>query len=271
MSQPYKINILIIRGGGIGDILLTIPALHLIIKLLPNCNITFLSTWSLNGKSSPLPLLYELGLIHNHISIPFITKTRFSNYLQLFKVIYNERNKFHISICLRHSLRRFGSRLIDYLLFKVSLNTRAGIGFWNASELSNLNISKKDTFPMVQEYKRLVHILGSEGFDIDIHDFIASFNIDILDKIMKIDVNLKIPVSNKKFIVICPFARDEKKKWCLDNYVELSKVLINNGFHIYVIGGNDEKKEGEEMIKRIQKNATNLCGELTLIESVKLF
>jgi len=210
-------------------------------------------------------------LIQDHLSIPFINKPSVFNYIELLQVIYSNRNKFHVSICLRHSLRGFLSRFIDYILFRVFLNAKAGIGFWNGSELSHLKFSNSDTFPMIQEYKRLVHILGSEGFDINYNHLNTSFNQFIQDRVKKIDVNLNYLDLGKRFIIICPFARDQKKKWSIENYIELSKILIDNGLTIYIIGGRDEKEAGEEMIKLIGNNAINLCGQLTLVESAKLF
>ena len=57
----------------------------------------------------------------------------------------------------------------------------------------------------------------------------------------------------------------------MDNYINLSKILIDRGFNICIIGGNDERMAGEQIMKLIGENAINLCGQLNLIESMKLF
>tara|TARA_B100000287_G_C20660606_1_gene789994 strand:- start:1016 stop:2056 length:1041 start_codon:yes stop_codon:yes gene_type:complete len=271
VNLPERLKILLIRGGGIGDIILTIPALISLKKLMPKCEITILSPWSVDDDSSPIQLLYELDLIDNHISIPFINKPGLKNYLQLLKIVYSNRNKYQISICLRHSLRNLISRSLDYLFFRVLLNTRAGIGFWNASELSHLQLSENDTIPMVQEYKRLMYILGSEGLEVNTAETMMPNISDILSKIKKFDVKINSVDISKKYVIICPFGRDNKKKWSLQNYIELSKILINNGLYIYIIGSEEERKIGNQIVKSIGKNSFNLCGKFTLIESVKLF
>ena len=149
-------------------------------------------------------------MIQDHLSIPFINKVNFFNYFDLIKIIYENRNKFYISICLRHSLRNFLSKFIDYFFFRLILNTKAGIGFWNASELSHLKFSNSDTFPMIQEYKRLVHILGSEGFDINYDNLNNSYNETIIDRLKNIDMNLNNLDLGTDFIIICPFSELKK-------------------------------------------------------------
>lgn len=263
------LNILLIRGGGIGDIILAIPSLYGFKKLHPDCSITFLSTWDENNKSSPIPLLYKLGLIDDHIGIPFISKPSISNYFQLFRVLFEERNKYQISICLRHSLRKFPSKIIDYLLFKYFLNIKVGIGFWNSSELSRISLSGDDTYPMIQEYKRLIHVLCSEGFNIDQNNINQLICGLIKEKIK----NVSLPYNNEKdkFIVLCPFARLDEKKWKYKNYVQLSKILVNNGKKIVIIGSHEEYDIGQTLMEDIGSLTNNLCGTLNIVELCKLF
>ena len=57
---------------------------------------------------------------------------------------------------------------------------------------------------MIQEYKRLVHILGSEGFDINYNHLSTSLNEFILDRVKKINVNLNHLDLEKNSLLFAP-------------------------------------------------------------------
>jgi heptosyltransferase-2 len=265
------LNILLVRGGGIGDIILSIPALYGLKQLHPDCSITFLSNWEEKSISSPISMLYKLELIDDHISIPFINKPSISNYFQLVKILYNERNKYQISICLRHSLRKLPSKIFDYLLFKYFLNVKAGIGFWNSSELSRFPSRGDDTYPMIQEYKRLIYVLCSEGLSIDQNNFEHKISDLIKEKIETVPFSYKDKIGIDNVIVLCPFGRLDEKKWDYKNYIRLSKILVNKGKKIAIIGSREEFRIGQLLKEDIGSSSVNLCGKLNIIELCKLF
>ena len=136
----------------------------------------------------------------------------------MIKILCNERNKYQISICLRHTLRKLPSKIFDYLLFKYFLNVKVGIGFWNSSELSCFSLSGKDTYPMVQEYKRLIYVLCSEGLNIDQNKLKYKILALIKEKIRDVKYSLDGLLMDN-VIILCPFSRTKEKKWNYENYI----------------------------------------------------
>ena len=215
-------------------------------------------------------MLYKLELINDHISIPFIGKPNISNYFHLVKMLNNERNKYQLSICLRHSLRKLPSKIFDYLIFKYFLNVKVGIGFWNSSELSCFPLSGEDTYPMIQEYKRLINVLCSEGLNIDQNNLRYKILDLIKEKIKGVKISFdKLLMDNA--IILCPFSREKEKKWNYENYIYLSRKLLQLRKKIIIIGSDEEYKDAELMKNEIGSEVVNLCGKLNIIELSKLF
>jgi len=263
-------NIIVVRGGGIGDIVLTIPALYSLRTLHPDSRVTFMSTWNDNGESTPIPLLYGLDLIDDHIEVSYIGKLNLAILSQLTKIVFKERNRYQISVCLRHSLRSFPARILDYIVFKFLLNVKVGIGFWNSSDLSRASISHNDYYPMIKEYERLVSILCSEGLAINWCDGKKGIYEWVKNKLEHIPISF----DNRKFknaIVICPFSSLVEKRWDINNYIQLSKELLASSHKIVIIGGQNDRDLGNYICKEIGPSSHNLCGEFNIIELCRLF
>ena len=266
MNNNNLKNIILIRPGGIGDVFLAIPVLISLNKYYGNPNITLISNFNQTGVSSPVSLLFKLNLINNYYQLD-VKKNKFNQFLDLFYFIKRFKNKFEISICLRHSNRSFISKFIDYIFFKNLLNIKYGFGFWNSSDLS-FKIENNDYVYMIKESERLNSILRSEGMDLDYIDNLTMSKYVAL-KLSDVDISYKINFKSK-YIVLCPFGKPFKgkfdKNWNIDNYIFVCSEIIKRGFNVFIIGGSDDISKSLMIGDKLGPNSVNLCGKVDLLE-----
>lgn len=117
---------------------------------------------------------------------------------------------------------------------------------------------------------------------IGLNEFIANFLMYI--KFKFIDKNIKIPNLSpvisfnvyellnkynigKKFIIFSPNSNFKTKKWNINNWIKLRK-LVSNEYKIIFIGQNSDKKRIEKIA-----NKTDVCliNKLNTLETIKLF
>lgn len=73
-------------------------------------------------------------------------------------------------------------------------------------------------------------------------------------------------IPQKPFIVIAPGAKWEGKRYPVKKFAEISRLLNKKGFSVAVVGGKEDYHLGEKISEN--SNAVNLCGKLTLRESL---
>ena len=202
--QSENKKILIIRPGGIGDLVLTIPVLVALRKKYIHSRFTILSNFPSSGQSSPIELLFFLGLVDESVNIDF-TRGKLRSFFNYFSKINLLKNKFDISICLRHSSRGLVAKIIDYFLFKRLLNIKISFGLWNSSDLSFAYDGSK-MIPMINEGDRMLNILKSEGVNLPAPNFVDY----VSDRIKGYDLSHEIPLE-KKYVIFCPFGKPFKK------------------------------------------------------------
>ena len=85
------------------------------------------------------------------------------------------------------------------------------------------------------------------------------------------EIKSKWKIENAKWIAIQPGARWDNKRWPVENFAELVRLLAKKfpETHFAIFGGGDEKKLGE-IISRANPNRTlNLCGQTSLPEMIE--
>lgn len=73
---------------------------------------------------------------------------------------------------------------------------------------------------------------------------------------------------NARLIGICPGARHTTKRWPLEHFEELCRLLLHvPGARIAVFGGADDRDAGETLARLDPASVHNYCGALTLLET----
>ena len=76
----------------------------------------------------------------------------------------------------------------------------------------------------------------------------------------------KLLTGKEKFIGICPGAKHFTKRWLKKHFIELCKLLNDNGFKPVLFGGKFDKELCDEIKQKIP-NAINLCNDNDILKT----
>lgn len=214
INFPYQ-KILIVRLSSLGDILLTTPLIRSLKKKYPTIEIHFL-----------LREEYRDLLLHNpHIS-KLITIKREDSYLKTKDVLLKYNYDFVLD--LQNNLR---SRVLTHSLHcrKVRFNKLS----WHKFLLVKLKVNMLSNVPPIPiRYASVI-----KGLELDREGLELNTNAKQSESLSEA-TNL---------IGFCPGSRHFTKMWPKEYFIELGKILIDNGFNIVLFGGKDDQQ---------------LCGEI---------
>jgi ADP-heptose:LPS heptosyltransferase len=229
-------KILIIRFSSIGDIVLTTPVVRCIAKQMPDTEIHYICKPA-----------YENILGNN----PYIKQIYFfePDNPNLIQKLKTEKFDYIIDLQNNHRSRKLTRKLhILYSTFP-KLNIKKWI-------LVNFKINLLPDIHIVDRYfeatKVLPQIIENDFSGLD-------FFIDEIDR-KKIEfLNLKTP-----FVTIAMGSQHATKQLPLLKLIEICNQLHDS---IVLLGGKEDKEIGDKLRSAVDKNITNLCGELSLRES----
>lgn len=244
MSAPKKI--LIIRLSAIGDVVRTLPSLHLLRKRFPDSWIA----WAVEEKAAPI--LKEHESLNEIILVPRKTWSRsLRNPLKWFSVIS------HIFRFLRELKKRDFDTVLD---FHSSL--KSGLFSWCTRAKSRVGY----TAPFCREFnflfnnvriplreKRISRMERNftllKYFNIGANDPHANIFLSPEEKKYIDDFLKKEKLSNRNKIIIFPGASKKQayKKWGSENYASLSNLLLQNDVAIILAWGPGEREECERI------------------------
>ena len=229
-------KILIIRFSSIGDIVLTTPVVRCIAKQMPDTEIHYICkpTYKNIVENNP-------GINKLHIFEP--------DNLNLIKKLKSE--KFDYIIDLQNNFR--SKKLARKLHVPYSAFDKLNIKKWL---LVNFKVNLLPDIHVVDRYFKTTEILPQiikndlQGLD---------FFIDEADHKKIESLNLKLP-----FVAIAIGSQHATKQLPLLKLIEICDQLNNP---IVLLGGKEDKKIGDKLCSVVDKDITNLCGELSLRES----
>ena len=232
-------KILLIRFSSIGDIVLTTPVIRAI-KEQTKYELHVLTKKQYEGLYDANPYVDQ---IHS-----------FGKYIK--ECLINLKNeKFDIIIDLQKNLRSY--QLKRELRVKSYTFPKLNIEKWL---LVNLKINKLPDVHIVERYFKAVESLNitNDGKGLDYYipasDEVAPENIDSRLK----DSYISFAIGGQHYTKILP---SEK----------IAEIISKIDKPIVLLGGPDDKKRGEEIIKLVPKSdIINTCGELNINQSASL-
>ena len=60
------------------------------------------------------------------------------------------------------------------------------------------------------------------------------------------------------------------KQWPIDHFARLASMLVEQGYQVWVFGSSREKQLGELIVRKLERDAYNLCGKTGIIDAVDL-
>ena len=83
--------------------------------------------------------------------------------------------------------------------------------------------------------------------------------------------NSKFEIQNSKLILLQPGARWQNKRWPVEHFAELVRLLALKfpGARFAILGGTDDHPLGEIISQSRRRSCLNLCGQTSLPEMVE--
>lgn len=247
-------NILIIRSGSIGDVLMTTPLVAAIKQKFPDSNIDYLV-----GEYSSKILLNNQD-INNIITFDenIIFRRKLKDIAYLRSTI--KKNKYDLAFIMDKSWQWGFFASLCGIKYRIGFD-RKGEGFAN-----NLNGYFDGTKYELEYNNELAKLIG-----VEVKDSQMKFNISKEDRSF---ANEFIRKNKKKMFIVGlapggaknPGQTMEVKRPPRSKYAKLCNELINES-DIILFGSKDDKESAEELMKLMKDKPIDMTGKLTLSQT----
>ncbi len=234
MNLENTNRILVIRFSSLGDILLTTPFLRILKKKYPNLQIDFLVKTNFKDAVKLNPNLGKIISWNNESEFSdLLKKIKENNYDSVFDLQNNFRSK--------KVVRKIGVEKRSYIKPNVKK-------FLLVHSKINLLKDKKS---IPQRYLDVMPELHLDGKGLEL--FLPN------------NIKSKI-ISKKEIIGFAPGAFHYTKRWPLQYYAELGKLLSDVGFQIVIFGGKSDMEICNDLHNKIP-TSINLANENNLFQT----
>ena len=256
-------KILVVRYRFIGDMILTVPFLRNLRRKYPDAQIDMLVA------PNSYEVIANCPYINNFIIFDTTRKHKYENSNEKKRTFFSyvselKEKKYDKAYVLKRS---FSSALLCFLAGipkRIGFNTE-GRGFLLTEKV------KYDTEK--HESQCFLDVLRAENFETDDGKLENWVKEGDTSKIKNIFTENEISESETK-VVIHATATNKKKLWDENNFAQLIKYLDGINIRIIHIGAKSDREVYERIYSKIGANLknkpVNLCGELTLQESLAL-
>jgi ADP-heptose:LPS heptosyltransferase len=230
---------LIIRLSSIGDIVLTTPVIRCLKKQIPGCEIHYLT------KSQFLPVLQSNPYINKIITVnkspdEALEEIKAEKYDQVIDLHKNFR-----SVKLRRKLR------VKSTSFP-KLNDKKWM-------LVNLKIDRMPDIHIVDRYFEAVKNLGVANDQEGLDYFLAPEDV--------VDISKFPDIFQPGYVAFVIGGKHKTKQLPTGKAIELSKMIDHP---VLILGGPEDRQEGEEIAKVDPGKIYNTCGNFKLNQSASL-
>lgn len=247
-------KILIIQTAFIGDVILATSLVDFIKEQIPECEVHFLLR---KGNES---------LLQNHENIDKVIvwnkkEGKIKNLIKLALQARKEKYDYAFNI------QRFASS--GFFTFLCGAKVKVGfkqnpLSFLFTASIDHMipHFTENSYYHEVQRNLQLLEPL--------FHDFKIPNAEEIRPSltITKEQFDKVKPFESSSYLVLAPSSVWFTKQWNIENWKDLTaKASIS--YQLYFIGGPDDKEFIQSIIGE-NKNCTNLCGKLSLVESAAL-
>lgn len=256
-SNPEKI--LIYRLGSLGDTIVALPSLHWIRSRFPRAEITLLTNWPVNGKSSAAStVLDSVSLVDRYLAYP-VGIRNVGALIGLRREI--ARHKFSLVFALSEARGR-GKAIRDWLFFRSCA----------IPKVIGSPMRRRDFVCMPSgcgnlyepEALRLARRIGAEG-QIDLaQDRWWNLGLSPTERSIAAD-QLGQNHASTKFIAFSLGTKSEVNDWTMPNWRSLVTELGRRyrGLALVGLGVIEECEKTNELLRLWPGGGVNLCGVLT--------
>ncbi len=248
-------KILIINLGGIGDVLLSSPALRALKKLFPEAKIYLLVF------SRVLELVNELAYIDKTLIFQRNIKDIFKNLNALFRL---RKEKFDMAINMRTLVSKRGAQKIKFLLDFINPKVKVGRNTEGRGYFFDVKIPETDTknkFEMEYDIDT-AKALGADVTDKNIDFVINNKNEKKIDKILREE-----GIGEKDILIGIHPGGKLSHRWPLENFFKvIFEINKKISCKFVITGDKNDTVLGKKIINTINVRIIDLTGQLGLGE-----
>lgn len=250
-------KVVIVNTHGIGDMVMTVPVILSAVSM--GYSVTVVSKSRLEERVFRKVVKRSDGVGFIHLK----SYSGFWGALNLFRLLRS------IKADLMFPVFSTGEDKFSILAFLSRAKVRIGfggrLGFLNTFNIKNHKEKHKVDINM-QVFRVGHSFVSSKGFS-DVH--YPRFKSDV--QCVKA-VSSRLGISGERLICMAPGsgALESHKRWPINKYVELARLLVKDGFSVVVVGGKGEEELGERIQKSLGKGVVNAINKTEIEETVEL-
>jgi ADP-heptose:LPS heptosyltransferase len=230
-------RLLLIRPGGIGDAVLLVPAIRAFKEAFPDSEVTVLAERR-NGSVFALCPDVDQVVLYDHPR-------------QLLSLL---RRRFDVVIDTEqwHRLSAVVARLIPSDL-------KIGFATNERRRLFNHGVPYCHEDYEADSFLRLLEPLGIQ------HRNVKSPFLDVPQRCGERAETVLASLKGQPFVTLFPGASIPERRWGVENFHRLTKYLNDQGLPVVVVGGGQDREEGEIVLAECR--GLNLAGKTSLAET----
>lgn len=244
----------VIQTAFLGDITLTLPLINTLKEYFPECKIVFITTPAAHSLCKDFSAIDEVIVYDKKGKDKSFGNTR----------NFAKRVAEHNIDVLLVPHKSFRSALLSLFIRYFSKNRVKTIGFDDNSFSFLLNKRvryNKNGHEVEKLHSLLKPLLGNTyRWQNKSVSYVSLFKNTIEEP--------KIEKSGRNTVAIAPASVWKTKQWSEENYIRLSKMLVESGRKVVIIGGSSDSELCERIAQKA--NCESLAGKLTLTQTVLL-
>jgi len=260
MKFDFK-RILIINLGGLGDILLSTPALKAIRQAYPKAIIELLV----------VPYLYNYARGINGVDKVYVWYKKpcpvslLKNLVVLLKL---RQRRFDLAVNMRTLVSLRGARAMGFLLWLINPGLKVGRDTCGRGGFLDIKIPESD---WGEKYERDYDLETAASLGAQIVSREVVFVLSQTDRLQVDEIlNRELINPNWPIIGIHP-GGEPSRRWPRENFVELIKRLKNRGdFNFVVTGDKRERGLAKFLVAKSKIRVINLAGRLSISQLAAL-
>jgi heptosyltransferase-2 len=251
-------KILVFHTAFIGDIVLALPLVQQLHDSLPQAHIAFVAIPSASNVLENHPAINEV--------IVYDKRGRDAGVAGIFKIAKRLRSeRFDVALIPHRSLRSAVVGWLARIPRRVGFSTSAAQWLFtdvmaydkNSHEIDR-NLSLLKPLGITDSVSELPTLYPSEKDKNEVNEILLHRS--------------HAPSLHQKTLIgLAPGSVWNTKRWPEEYFIELSKMLLNDGFLVVLIGGKEDAELCEEIGNAIGPgNVINAAGKLSLLQSAEL-
>ncbi len=232
-------NILIIRPGGIGDVVLLIPVIRLLKDRWPDAAIDILAE---KRNESVFSFISDIHVVYKYDKLKDFCSVM--------------RNKYDVVI----DTEQWG-RLSAVVTRLTGAPISIGYATNNREKmLTHHVLYSHDDYETVS-FLHLLTPLQCKGV-LDLKRPSLSIPLQVSKRVQ----TFLQPLSGKKLVAVFPGGSVKQKRWGSQRFRDTAKLLVQGGYGVVIVGGEADIQEAKEICFE-QRGVITVCGKLSLMET----